>query len=68
MKKFLQAQSLLITTLVLANLALLSRYNRIDLQEMVLFNLSLGLLYVALRSAIDLVRSKGLSEHFDEQI
>ncbi len=68
MKKFLQAQGLLITMLVLANLALLSRYNRIDLQEMVLFNLSLGLLYVALRSAIDLVRSNGLSEHLDEQI
>ena len=68
MKKIKYVQRLLILVLVAANFTLLLTSYRVNFQEILLFNLSLGLLYVALRSAIDLVRSNGLQEQLDEQI
>jgi hypothetical protein len=68
MKKIKFVQRLLILVLVAANFTLLLTSYRVNLQEILLFNLSLGLLYVALRSAIDLVRSNGLQEQLDEQM
>ena len=68
MKRTNYFQRLLIVLLVAVNLTLLLIRYRIELQEILLCNLSLGLLYVALRNAIDLVRSNGLQEQLDEQL
>lgn len=68
MKRINYFQRLLIVLLVAINLTLLLIRYRIEFQEILLCNLSLGLLYVALRNAIDLVRSNGLQEQLDEQI
>jgi hypothetical protein len=54
--------------LVGVNLTLLLLNYRIEPQEILLCNLSLGLLYMAVRSAFDHVRSNGLQEQLDEQI
>jgi hypothetical protein len=54
--------------LVGINLTLLLLNYHIEPQEILLCNLSLGLLYMAVRSALVHVRSNGLQEQLDEQI
>jgi hypothetical protein len=61
-------QRVLIAVLIGVNLTLLLMRYRIDFQEILLFNFSLGLLYMALKNAVELVRSNGLQEQLDEQI
>jgi hypothetical protein len=61
-------QRVLIAVLIGVNLTLLLMMYRIDFQEILLFNFSLGLLYMALKNAVELVRSNGLQEQLDEQI
>ena len=60
-------QRLMIVLLVIVNISLLLwRYN-FPMEEILLCNLSVALLYLSLKSAIELVRSKGLQESLEEQ-
>jgi hypothetical protein len=60
-------QRLMIVLLVIVNISLLLwRYN-LPMEEILLCNLSVVLLYLSLKSAVDLVRSKGLQESLEEQ-
>ena len=68
MKRTKMFQRLIMILLVGINLTLLLLNYQIEPQEIILCNLSLGLLYVAVRSALDHVRSNGLQEQLDEQI
>jgi hypothetical protein len=68
MKRTKMFQRLIMILLVGINLTLLLLNYHIEPQEIILCNLSLGLLYVAVRSALDHVRSNGLQEQLDEQI
>ena len=68
MKRTKRFQRLIMVLLVGINLTLLLLNYHIEPQEILLCNLSLGLLYVAVRSALDHVRSNGLQEQLDEQI
>jgi len=61
-------QRALIVLLIGVNITLLLLKYRIEMQEILLCNLSLGLLYLALKNAIELVKSNGLQEQLDEQI
>lgn|GEM_PF-2356436 len=61
-------QRVLIATLIGINLSVFLLSYKIDIQEILLCNLSLGLLYLALRNAVDLVKSNGLQEQLDEQV
>lgn len=61
-------QRALIVLLIGVNITLLLLKYRIEIQEILLCNLSLGLLYLALKNAIELVKSNGLQEQLDEQI
>ncbi|MEY4604994.1 MAG: hypothetical protein RIT43_2286 [Bacteroidota bacterium] len=57
----------MIVLLAVVNISLLLwRYN-IPMEEILLCNLSVGLLYLSLKNAFDLVRSKGLHESLEEQ-
>ena len=68
MKRTKRFQKLIMVLLVGINLTLLLLNYHIEPQEILLCNLSLGLLYIAVRSALDHVRSNGLQEQLDEQI
>ena len=61
-------QRALIVLLIGVNITLLLLKYRIEIQEILLCNLSLGLLYMALKNAVELVKSNGLQEQLDEQI
>lgn len=61
-------QRALIVVLFGVNITLLLLRYRIEIQEILLCNLSMGLLYMALKSAVELVKSNGLQEQLDEQI
>ncbi len=61
-------QRALIVLLIGVNITLVLLKYRIEIQEILLCNLSLGLLYMALKNAVELVKSNGLQEQLDEQI
>jgi hypothetical protein len=61
-------QRALIALLIGVNITLLLLKYQVEIQEILLCNLSLGLLYMALKSAVKFVKSNGLQEQLDEQI